>query len=222
MCLWPTESKYIVTGWRITRQGGVSKCPEGWVYWGFLGCRILSVVGWWSVLPGRLVLVLSSGCPPCRDRGIQWLSSVPCSCAGGWPVKRCFLEYNADSELAWSLLETCLTSVCVAAAYQALPWRASGVPGQPVMRTCRWSSLVSRVTVMSARDTRHNIFRLYFIYTQYGCFHSQEAPPSEWKSQSLICKVSASLQLPLEVPVVIETISVLRCVLRTAYAHWLI
>ncbi len=27
---------------------------------------------------GRLVLVLSSGCPPCRDRALQWLSSVPC------------------------------------------------------------------------------------------------------------------------------------------------
>ncbi len=147
-----------VTGWRITRQGGVSKCPGGWVYWGFLGCRLLSVMGWWSVLPGRLVLVLSSGCPPCRDRAFQWLSSVPCSCAGGWPVKRCFLEYNADSELAWSLLETCLTSVCVAAAYQALPWRASCVPGQPVMRTCRWSSLISRATVMSARDTCHTIY----------------------------------------------------------------
>ncbi len=26
----------------------------------------LCVVGWSSVLPGRLVLVLSSGCPPCR------------------------------------------------------------------------------------------------------------------------------------------------------------
>ncbi len=36
---------------------------------------------------------------------------------------------------------------------------------------------------------------------------SQEAPPSEWKSQSLIGKVSASLQLPLEVPVAIETVS---------------
>ncbi len=33
---------------------------------------------------------------------------------------------------------------------------------------------------------------------------SQEAPPSEWKSQSLISKVSA---LPLEVPVAIETVS---------------
>ncbi len=39
---------------------------------------------------------------------------------------------------------------------------------------------------------------------------SQEAPPSEWKSQSLIGKVSASLQLPLEVPVAIETVSALR------------
>ncbi len=28
----------------------------------------LGVVGWSSVLPGRLVLVLSSGCPPCRAR----------------------------------------------------------------------------------------------------------------------------------------------------------
>ncbi len=34
---------------------------------------------------------------------------------------------------------------------------------------------------------------------------SNEAPPSEQKSQSLIGKVSASLQLPLEVPVAIET-----------------
>ncbi len=33
---------------------------------------------------------------------------------------------------------------------------------------------------------------------------SQEAPPSEWKSQSLIGKVSVSLQLPLEVPVAID------------------
>ncbi len=43
---------------------------------------------------------------------------------------------------------------------------------------------------------------------------SQEAPPSEWKSQSLIGKVSASLQLPLEVPVAIETVSALRRTLR--------
>ncbi len=42
---------------------------------------------------------------------------------------------------------------------------------------------------------------------------SNEAPPSEQKSQSLICKVSTSLQLPLEGPVAIETVSVLRCVL---------
>ncbi len=44
---------------------------------------------------------------------------------------------------------------------------------------------------------------------------SQEAPPSEWKSQSLIGKVSASLQLALEVSVAIETVSALRCALRT-------
>ncbi len=33
----------------------------------------------------------------------------------------------------------------------------------------------------------------------------QEALPSEWKSQSLIGKVSASLQLPLEAQGAIET-----------------
>ncbi len=42
---------------------------------------------------------------------------------------------------------------------------------------------------------------------------SNEAPPSEQKSQSLICKVSTSLQLPLEGPFAIETVSVLRRVL---------
>ncbi len=48
---------------------------------------------------------------------------------------------------------------------------------------------------------------------------SQEAPPSEWKSQSLIGKVSSSLQLPLEVPVASEIISALRRALRTTHAH---
>ncbi len=47
---------------------------------------------------------------------------------------------------------------------------------------------------------------------------SQEAPPSEWKSKSLISKVSASLQLPLEVPVAIETVSALRRALRTGWS----
>ncbi len=50
----------------------------------------------------------------------------------------------------------------------------------------------------------------------------QEAPPSEWESQSLICKVSASLELPLEVPVAIETVSMLRRALRPAHAQRLI
>ncbi len=40
---------------------------------------------------------------------------------------------------------------------------------------------------------------------------SQEAPPSEWKSQSLIGKISVSLQLLLEVPVAIETVSSEQC-----------
>ncbi len=40
---------------------------------------------------------------------------------------------------------------------------------------------------------------------------SSEAPPSEQKSQSLIGKVSMSLQLPLEVPVAIDTSSILIC-----------
>ncbi len=48
---------------------------------------------------------------------------------------------------------------------------------------------------------------------------SPEAPPSEWKSQWLIGKVSVSLQLPLEVAVAIETISALRCAFRTAHVH---
>ncbi len=39
-------------------------------------------MGWCSVLPARIVLVLSSGCPTCRARAFQWLSSLPCSCAG--------------------------------------------------------------------------------------------------------------------------------------------
>ncbi len=38
---------------------------------------------------------------------------------------------------------------------------------------------------------------------------SNEAPPSEPKSQSLIGKVNVSLHLPLEVPVAIETVRVL-------------
>ncbi len=46
-----------------------------------------------------------------------------------------------------------------------------------------------------------------------------EAPPSEQKSQSLIGKVSASLQLA-EVPVDIETVSALRHVPRTVHEHW--
>ncbi len=39
---------------------------------------------------------------------------------------------------------------------------------------------------------------------------SNEASPFEQKSQLLIGKVSASQQLPLKVPVAIETVSVLR------------
>ncbi len=45
----------------------------------------------------------------------------------------------------------------------------------------------------------------------------QEAPPSEGKIQSPIGKVSASLQLPLEVPDALETVSALRRALRTAH-----
>ncbi len=48
---------------------------------------------------------------------------------------------------------------------------------------------------------------------------SIKAPPSEQKSQSLISKVSASPQLPLEVPVAIETVGVLRRAPRTAHVH---
>ncbi len=49
---------------------------------------------------------------------------------------------------------------------------------------------------------------------------SQEAPPSEWKSQSLIGKVSESLQLPLEVPVAIETVSTQDCACTLADLAW--
>ncbi len=69
------------------------------------------------------MLVLSSGCPPCRDRAFQWLSSVPCSCRSN----AAFWNTMQISEFAWSLLETCLTSVCVAAAYQARPARDEDV-----------------------------------------------------------------------------------------------
>ncbi len=55
------------------------------------------------------MLVLSSGCPPCRAR-VQGLAG-----------QMLLSGINADQELAWSLLETCLPSVRVAAAYQALP-----------------------------------------------------------------------------------------------------
>ncbi len=51
---------------------------------------------------------------------------------------------------------------------------------------------------------------------------SKEALPSEQKSQSLIGIVIASLQLLLEDPVAIETVSILRRATRTAHAHWLI
>ncbi len=44
---------------------------------------------------------------------------------------------------------------------------------------------------------------------------SNEAPPSEEKSQSLISKVSSLLQLRSEVPVAIETVSALRRAFRT-------
>ncbi len=50
----------------------------------------------------------------------------------------------------------------------------------------------------------------------------KEAPPSEQKSQSLIGIVIASLQLQLEVPVAIETVSILKRALRTVHEHWMI
>ncbi len=46
---------------------------------------------------------------------------------------------------------------------------------------------------------------------------SNEATSSEQKSQSLIGKVSVSLQLSLEVSVAIETLS---HALRTVHVHW--
>ncbi len=61
-----------VTGWRITRQGEVGKWPGGWVYWRFF---------WGADLSLCRGLVL---CAPRKigARAFQWLSSVPCSCAG--------------------------------------------------------------------------------------------------------------------------------------------
>ncbi len=51
---------------------------------------------------------------------------------------------------------------------------------------------------------------------------SNEAPPSEEKGQTLISKVSASLQLWLEVLVAIETESAQRRAFRTVHAHRLV
>ncbi len=48
---------------------------------------------------------------------------------------------------------------------------------------------------------------------------SNEAPPSEQKSQSLIGKVSTSLQLPLEVLVAIETDARLELRMHTGWSR---
>ncbi len=53
--------------------------------------------------------MLSSGCPPCRAR------------VRGLAGQTLLSGIKSNQALAWSLLETCLPSVCVAAAYQALP-----------------------------------------------------------------------------------------------------
>ncbi len=101
---------YIVTGLRITRQGGVSKCPRRVsllkVSWG--ADFSLSWVGA-LCSPKDLCSCFPVAVPPCRAR------------VRGLAGQTLLSGINADQELAWSLLETCLTSVCVEAAYQALP-----------------------------------------------------------------------------------------------------
>ncbi len=174
--------KYIVTRWRITRQGESNKCPGGWVIEGFCGvdfslswvgdrCSPEDLCSCSPVAVLRAVIVLSSGCPPCRDRAFQWLSSVPCSCAGAgrltaafWNIRR----FRVSMESSGDMSPQC---VCCGGLIKPCRDEPQGVPGQPVMRTCRWSSLVSRATVMSARDTRHNIYTVLSV-NEYTPFES--------------------------------------------------
>ncbi len=84
----------------------------------------------------------------------QCSESVLCS-SGGWSVTRCCLWERWEAELMLSLMEKCLTCGRACVAYVAAAWWAAAGTLQPVMRTGRFSSLVSRATLMKLRDARH-------------------------------------------------------------------
>ncbi len=147
---------YIVTGLRITRQGGVSKCPGGWVYWRFPGVQT-------SLCRG---LVLCAPRKICA-RAFQWLSSVPCSCAGAgrsnaafW--NKCRSRVSMESSGDMSHQRVCwggLSSPAVTSLRCARPARDDDVQvilvgfqgdgnersGHPSHGACRMGSEVSAV-----------------------------------------------------------------------------
>ncbi len=86
----------------------------------------------------------------------------------------------------------------------------------------RGYNLVSRDLRGKKKDYR--VPKTYHLYS-IECGKMQHliwpGRPAFWMREP-IGKVSVSLQLPLEVPVAIETVSALRLALRTVHAQWLI
>ncbi len=85
---------------------------------------------------------------------------------------------------------------------------------------------VLKLSGIHSKYNSHKDYRIpktcHWYSFEWGKMQRSIWPLYRRKPQSLIGKVSASLQLPLEVVVTIETVSALRHALRTAHAHWLI
>ncbi len=95
----------------------------------------------------------------------DFLGAVSRSCARGraGSVTRWRLKSRRVGTLVLCIEETSLLVTQPRTAYLATGKRASGVADPAVMSGCRCFASVSRATLMSVRDARHNIY----IYTVY-------------------------------------------------------